>query len=143
MNRWKIIILRLFGSKVNKNAIIYSSARIYNPKKLVMEEGAVLGPDTDCYNVAKVYIGKNSIISQKVFLCTASHDINKKTFDLISKDILIKDNAWVAADSFVGMGITIGENSVVGARASVFKDVPDNTVVGGNPAKIIKTRNQN
>ena len=105
-----------------------------------MDEGAVLGPDTDCYNVSRVYIGKNAIVSQKVYLCTASHDINKKTFDLISKDIIIKKNAWVAADSFIGMGVTIGENAVVGARACVFKDVPDNAIVGGNPAKIIKMR---
>jgi putative colanic acid biosynthesis acetyltransferase WcaF len=140
LNGWKIFLLSLFGSNINRNSIIYSTARIYNPKNLVMDEGAVLGPDTDCYNVSRVYIGKNAIVSQKVYLCTASHDINKKTFDLISKDIIIKKNAWIAADSFIGMGITIGENAVVGARACCFKDVPDNAIVGGNPAKIIKMR---
>ena len=143
MNGWKIFILRQFGSKLNRNSIIYSSARIYNPRNLVMEEGAVLGPDTDCYNVAKVYIGKNAVVSQKVYLCTASNDINKKSFDLITSDIIIKENAWVAADSYIGMGVIVGENAVVGARACVYKDVPDNVVVGGNPSKIIKMRSIN
>ena len=54
INNWKIFILRLFGSKLNRSSIVYSSAKIYNPKNLVMEEGAVLGPETDCYNVSKV-----------------------------------------------------------------------------------------
>lgn len=143
LNSWKISILRLFGSRLNRSSVVYSTAKIYNPRNLVMEEGAILGPDTDCYNVSKVYIGKNAIVSQKVYLCTASHDINKKTFDLISKEIILKKNAWVAADSFIGMGVIIGENAVVGARASVFKDVPDNAIVGGNPSKIIKMRKNN
>lgn len=140
LNGWKISILRFFGARVHNTSIIYSSANIYNPKNLFMDKGAVLGPDTDCYNVADVYIGENAIVSQKVFLCTASHDITIKSFDLIHSPINIKKNAWVAADSFIGMGVTIGENAVVGARASVFKDVPDNVIVGGNPAKIIKNR---
>ena len=54
--------------------------------------------------------------------------------------ITIGDRAWVAADAFVGMGVTIGEGAVVGARAAVFKDVEPWTVVGGNPAKFIKKR---
>jgi putative colanic acid biosynthesis acetyltransferase WcaF len=46
----------------------------------------------------------------------------------------------VAADAFVGPGVTVGERSVVGARASVFKDVPPDVIVGGNPARVMKPR---
>ena len=53
---------------------------------------------------------------------------------------MIENRAWVAADAFVCMGITIGEGAVVGARAAVFKNVEPWTVVGGNPAKVIKKR---
>lgn len=56
------------------------------------------------------------------------------------KDIKINDYAWVAADAFIGPGVTIGEGAVVGARAVVFKDVAPWTVVGGNPAQFIKFR---
>jgi len=52
----------------------------------------------------------------------------------------MEDKSWVAADAFVGMGVTIGEGAVVGARACVFKDVEAWSVVGGNPAKFIKRR---
>lgn len=59
---------------------------------------------------------------------------------MISAPIQIEDQAWVAADSFIGMGVTIGQGAVVGARACVFTDVDSWTIVGGNPAKILKKR---
>jgi len=139
-NSWKVMLLRLFGAQIKKNAIIYSSAKVYNPKKLIMGEGSVLGDDVDCYNVDFIRIGKNVVISQKVYLCTASHNIYDGTFKLITAEIIIDDNAWIAADSFIGMGVRIGRNAVVGARSSVFKNVEENTIVGGNPAKFLKNR---
>ena len=53
---------------------------------------------------------------------------------------MIADRAWVAAEAFIGPGVTVGEGAVVGARAAVFKDVEAWTVVGGNPARFIKKR---
>ncbi len=80
------------------------------------------------------------IVSQKTYICTASHDITHSLHPLITAPIIIEDQAWIAADAFIGMGVTIGQGSVVGARSSVFKDVEAWTVVGGNPAKFIKRR---
>ena len=59
---------------------------------------------------------------------------------MITAPILIEDQAWIAADAFVGMGVTIGQGAVVGARAAVFKNVEPWMIVGGNPAKPIKKR---
>jgi putative colanic acid biosynthesis acetyltransferase WcaF len=87
-----------------------------------------------------IVLEEYSIISQRVYLCTASHDINNSDFHLVTQPITICSRAWVAADAFVGMGVIIGEGAVVGARASVFKNVDSWTVVGGNPAKVIKKR---
>lgn len=137
---WKTLLYRLFGAKISKNVVIYSSAKVYDPRKLIMDEGACLGPDVDCYNVDIVHLKKNSIVSQKTYLCTASHNIESYGFELVTAPIVVEQNAWIAADVFIGMGVTIGENSVVGARSSVFKNVPANVVVGGNPAKEIKKR---
>ena len=137
---WKRFLLRCFGASIHKKAIVYSTAKIYIPRNLEMDEYACLGPDVDCYNVTNIKIGAQSIISQKSYLCTASHDITDPKHSLITAPIVIKDQAWVAANAFIGMGVTVGQGAVVGACAVVFKDVESWTVVGGNPAKFIKKR---
>lgn len=137
---WKRFLLRLFGARIHKTAIIYSSATIYYPANLVMEKNSCLAGDVVCYNVAPIRIGANSIVSQGSFLCTASHDITDPYFRLVTAPIVIEDQVWVGANAFIGMGVTIGQGAVVGATASVFKDVEPWTVVGGNPASFIKNR---
>ena len=137
---WKRFILRCFGARLAKTAVVYSSTRIYAPWNLEMGEHSCLADDVDCYNVDKVKVGANTTISQKSYLCTASHDITKPNLPLITAPITIEDQVWIGADAFIGMGVTVRQGAVVGARASVYKDVEGWTVVGGNPAKFIKER---
>ncbi|NSW46008.1 MAG: putative colanic acid biosynthesis acetyltransferase [Bacteroidales bacterium] len=139
-NKWRIFLLKIFGAKVSWKAVIYSNVRIYMPWKLKMNDYACLAPEVDCYNVDWVIIGANSTISQKSYLCTASHDIYKSNMPLITAPIVIEDQVWVAADVYIGPGITIHQGSVIAARAVVVKDVEPWTIVGGNPAKFIKKR---
>ncbi|WP_455497013.1 putative colanic acid biosynthesis acetyltransferase [Coprobacter sp.] len=137
---WKRFLLRLFGAKLASTAIVYSSAKVYYPANLVMGEYSCLASDVNCYNVALIKIGANTTISQGAFLCTASHDISNPLNPLITAPVIIADQAWVAADAFIGMGVKVGQGAVIGARACVFKDVEPWTIVGGNPAKFIKNR---
>lgn len=137
---WKRWLLRLFGAKMAKTALVYASAKVYYPANLVMDEYACLASDVDCYNVAPIHVGRFATVSQGAFLCTASHDISSPGHELITQPIEIGERAWVAAGAFIGMGVKVGEGAVVGARAAVFKDVEPWTVVGGNPAKFIKKR---
>ncbi len=139
-NSWKLLLLRLFGAKVHPKAVVYSSVKIYMPWNLEMEEFSCLAPGVDCYNVAQIKIGAHTTISQKTYLCAASHDVFRSDNPLITSPIIIKDQAWVGASAYIGMGVTIGQGSVVGATASVYKDVAPWTIVGGNPAKFIKNR---
>lgn len=137
---WKRMLLRLFGAKIHPTANIYSSAKIYYPANLIMAENSCLASDVDCYNVDKIIIGANTTVSQGSYLCTASHDVTNPLNPLITAPIILEDQAWVGARAYIGMGVTIGQGSVVGATASVYKDVEPWTVVGGNPAKLIKKR---
>jgi acetyltransferase-like isoleucine patch superfamily enzyme len=87
-----------------------------------------------------ITIQDDVLIGPSVNLVTESHPLdptNRKT--LLVKPILIKKNAWIGAGATILPGVTIGENSVVAAGAVVSKDVPANTIVGGVPAKIIKS----
>jgi putative colanic acid biosynthesis acetyltransferase WcaF len=108
-----------------------------------MREYSCLGPEVDCYNVNKIIIGAHSTVSQKSYLCTASHDITKSNNPLITAPIIIKDQVWIGASVFLGMGITINTGVVIGETASVYKYVQAWTIVGGNPAVFIKKREIN
>lgn len=140
---WRILVIKLWGAKVSWSSSIYATTKIWAPWNLVMEEYAGIGPNVIIYNQAKVKIGKYSKISQYSYLCTAGHDItilNNSRNGLIIAPIVIEDKVWIGAKSYIGMGVKIGIGSVVGATASVYKDVNPWVVVGGNPAKEIKKR---
>ena len=137
---WKRFILRCFGAKISSTAVIYSSAKIFMPWHLEMHDFACLAPNVDCYNAARVILESYVTISQRAYLCTASHNISSIYHEQVVSPIIIRKRAWVAAEAFVGPGVTIGEGAVVGARAAVFRDVEPWNVVGGNPAKFIKKR---
>jgi putative colanic acid biosynthesis acetyltransferase WcaF len=139
--KWRVFVLRCFGAKVSWHAMVYSSVKIWAPWNLEMGDYSCLGPNVDCYNQGKIFIGSNVIISQKSYLCASSHDFTVVNNPLILRPIIIEDRVWVAADAFIGPGVTIKVGAVIGARSAVFKDVEAWTVVGGNPAKFIKIRN--
>ena len=139
-NSWKIFLLRLFGAKIHKKAVVYSSVSIYMPWNLEMDAYSCLAPEVDCYNVNKIKIGAHSTVSQKTYLCGASHDVTLANNPLIHAPIVIKDQVWIGAAAYVGMGVTVGSGAVVGANACVYSDVEPWTIVGGNPAKFIKER---
>jgi putative colanic acid biosynthesis acetyltransferase WcaF len=105
-----------------------------------MEEGSCLGDHVDCYTVECITLEPHATVSQYSFLCTAGHDYSVPRMPVITAPIRIGRRAWIAADVFIGPGVTIGEGAVVGARASVFRNVEPWTVVGGNPARVIKKR---
>lgn len=141
--RWRNALLRLFGARVHPSAMVYASASVWAPWLLEMEAGSCLGPGVVCYNQDVVHLCEGAIVSQYVFLCTAGHDtsmLNTADRSLITAGIRLERHAWVGAKAFVGMGVCIGEEAIVGATASVFKDVPPRAIVGGNPARILRMR---
>ncbi|QHL85930.1 sugar O-acetyltransferase [Nibribacter ruber] len=87
-----------------------------------------------------ITIEDHVMLGPKVNLITENHPTNPTDRRaLLCQPILIKRNAWIGAAATILPGVTIGENSIVAAGAVVSKDVPDNTIVGGVPAKVIKT----
>ncbi|MEE8482886.1 MAG: hypothetical protein V3S12_05985 [Acidiferrobacterales bacterium] len=105
-----------------------------------MHENACVGDDVDVYCVTTITIGANTTISQYSYLCGATHDYEDVQHPLIPKPITIENRCWIAADVFVGPGVTIGQGTVVGARSSVFHDLPPGVIAVGTPAKPIRDR---
>ncbi|ULL16638.1 acetyltransferase [Paenibacillus sp. H1-7] len=97
----------------------------------------------DCVilDVCEVRIGENCFIAPGVHIYTATHPLNP--FERVSgaefgKPVTIGNNVWIGGRAVINPGITIGDNVVIASGAVVIKDVPNNVVVGGNPAKVIK-----
>jgi putative colanic acid biosynthesis acetyltransferase WcaF len=120
-HKWRNCVLRIFGAKIGAGSIIHASVKIWAPWNLEVGQRTAIGPLVDCYNPPKIQVGNKVAISQKSYLCTASHDYRAVEMDLITRLIVIKDNVWIASNAFVGMGVTIEEGAVVGARAAVLK----------------------
>lgn len=137
---WRRLLLRAFGAKIGPGVHVYPSAKVWAPWNLSMAEGASLAPGVDCYNVGLVELGAWAVVSQRAFLCTASHDIRSASFELIHAPIKVGANAWVAAEALVGPGVRVGEGAVVAARAVVMRSVAPWQVVAGNPARRIGKR---
>lgn len=137
---WRNWLLRMFGTKTWYQAHYFPSVRIWAPWNLSTGRSVAIDEDVDLYNVAPIQMGHMVSISRRAFLCTASHDISDIGRSLKTASIKIGNGVWIGAEAYVGPGVTIGDGAVIAARAVVVKDVPAWTVVGGNPAKVIKER---
>jgi putative colanic acid biosynthesis acetyltransferase WcaF len=140
MYAWRRWVLRLFGARIGAQASIQRSARIEFPWNLEMGRHSTIGEGAWVYNLAKVRIDDYATLSQRVFLCTGSHDYTRPEFDMVRQPIWIQRGAWVAADVFVGPGVTIGADAVIGVRSVVLKDMPGGMVCVGHPCVPLKPR---
>ena len=139
-HRWRAFVLRLFGARIGRGTRVYASVRIWLPANLDMGEQSVLGPRVRCYNQGKITIGDRATISQDASLCASSHDLSDPDFQLLLRPITIGNDAWIAAESFVGPSVVVGEGAVLGARGVAVRDLSPWSVYGGNPAVLIKPR---
>jgi len=137
---WRRFLLRLFGAKIGKGVIIRPTVKITYPWKVKIGNFSWIGDDVTLYSLGDIEIGMNTVISQKSYLCTGSHDYSKKNFPIFSNKISIKDGCWLATDVYIAPGVTIGNGAVIGARSSVFNNLEGNKVYVGSPAKYIKNR---
>lgn len=141
-HRWRAWLLRLFGADipVPGEVRIFPSVRVIFPWKLRLAPRTLVGPEVLLYNLAPITLEYGANLAQRVHLCAGSHDYLQWAMPLAARPIHIGENAWIAAEVFIGPGVTIGKLAVIGARSVVVKDQPANMVCGGNPCRPLKPR---
>lgn len=140
LHAWRMLVLRLFGARAGRGCRIYGSSKVWDPANLVLGDNVLIGPGAILYNQGRITIGSDSVISQRAHLCASSHRISDRYFQLVLKPIDIAENCWIAAEAFVGPGVSMAEGAVLGARGVLFDHAEAFTVYRGNPAAAIAQR---
>ena len=140
LNAWRLLWLGLFGAKIHGVPFVHQRARIQIPWNLTLHDRSCLGDRANLYSLGEIEIGARAIIAQEAYLCTGTHDLVNSNLALQVAKITVGEDAFVGARAFILPGVTVGPRAIVGACAVVTKDVAEGTVVGGNPAKYLRTR---
>ncbi|MEM6612438.1 MAG: hormogonium polysaccharide biosynthesis acetyltransferase HpsU [Cyanobacteria bacterium P01_C01_bin.72] len=135
-NSFRCCLLRLFGAEIGMGVVIRPSARFTFPWKVQIGDYSWIGDNVVLYSLNQITIGCHSVISQKSYLCTGSHNFEVPSFTLVTAPINIGNGVWIATDCFVAAGVNIGANSVIGARSSVLKSIPAQQVAWGSPCRV-------
>ena len=137
---WRVFLLRLFGAKIGKGCYVAPKSRVYLPWKLEMGNYSSIDDFAYLGTTGKIIIGDFVSIGMYAHIVPGGHDIRSRGFESNATFVKIENGVFLGADSFIGRGVTIGQFSVLGSRAAAYKDIPENSVAVGMPAKVIGER---
>ena len=130
----------LFGGKAPEGLGLFTPVQIDFPKQMRFGEHVFINHSFTAMSVGGIYLGDRVQIGPHVTIVTDNHDFSNRSV-LICKPVKIGNGVWIGANVTILPGVTVGENAVIAAGAVVMKDVPANSIVGGNPAKVIRMLN--
>ena len=140
LHGWRRALLRAFGARIGKGCRIDPACSIWAPWNLTLGDYCALAAGVYCYNVAPITLKRKVTVSQRSFLCTASHDILSLLRPLTLAPIMVESHVWIAAEAMIHPGVRIGEGAVIGARACVMRDVKPWIIAAGLPAREVGIR---
>ncbi len=133
------LLSRITDSEIDESVAVFTPLYINYGKHTKIGKNVFINFDSTFLDLGGITIEDNVLIAPKVSLLSEGHPVSPgNRQSLTVGHILIKKNAWIGANATILPGVTIGENAIIAAGAVVSKDVPDNAIVGGIPAKIIK-----
>lgn len=138
-----IYLFRILGYDVDRSARIYSSVQIFGNIQVQIGAKTFIGHESIITGgLAKIEIGSECDISDRVSIFCGTHEIDRKGTRVagkgLGKDIKIGDGVWIGYGALILPGVTIGNRAIIAAGSVVHKNVEEETIVGGNPIKIIR-----
>ncbi len=138
-NEIRALIGEIIGKSVDNSTTIFTPFNTNFGKHITIGKNVFINHGCTFLDLGGITVEDDVLIATNVQLISETHSINTaERKALILDSIRIKKNAWIGAGAIILPGVTVGENSVVAAGAIVNKDIPDNTVVAGIPAKFVK-----
>jgi len=137
----RTVFSELIGQKVDENFLLIPPFYTTGGDEIRVGRNVFVNQNCTFYDLGGLDIADDVIIGPNVNIITSGHPLepSQRRAVTIGNPIVIERNVWVAAGATVVGGVTIGENSVVAAGSVVTKDVPSNALVGGNPARVIRS----
>ncbi|MFJ3044732.1 sugar O-acetyltransferase [Herbaspirillum chlorophenolicum] len=131
----------LIGKKVDDGFVLIPPFYTTSGSDLAIGRNVFINQNCTIYDLGGVDIGDDVLIGPNVSIITSGHPLepSQRHAAVVAKPIRIERNVWIGAGATIIGGVTVGENSVIGAAAVVTRDVPPNTLVGGNPARVIRS----
>lgn len=135
----RVLLSQITGTEIDESVAVFTPLYLNYGKNIKIGKNVFINFDCVFLDLGRITIEDNVLIAPKVSLLSEGHPLEPENrHALVPKPIHIKKNAWIGAGATILQGVTIGENAVVASGAVVSKDVPDNMIAGGIPAKIIK-----
>lgn len=131
---------RLFGIKIGRGSTIHMWASFFQPNNITIGEDTIVGDHVFLDGRAKLSIGDHTDIASYVMIYNSEHDLSKEDFSATVEPVEIEDYVFIGPRVIILPGVKVGRGAVVAAGAVVTKDVPEFSIVGGVPAKVIGER---
>jgi acetyltransferase-like isoleucine patch superfamily enzyme len=131
----------LIGKKVDESFLLIPPFYTAGGNEIRVGHNVFVNQNCTFYDLGGLDIADDVMIGPNVSIITAGHPLDpaQRRSATIGRPIVIEKNVWIAAGAIIIGGVTVGENSVIAAGSVVTKDVPPNTLVGGNPARVIRS----
>ncbi|MBC8266077.1 MAG: colanic acid biosynthesis acetyltransferase WcaF [Flavobacteriales bacterium] len=139
-NGIKVILLRMFGTKIGKGVVIKPGVNIKCPWRLEIGDNVWIGEDVWIDNVDKVVIGNNVCISQGALLLCANHNYKKPNFDLLLGKIILKEGVWIGAKAIVTQNVTCYSHAILSVGSVASSNLQEYSIYKGIPAIKIRER---
>lgn len=134
------VILRMFGAKIGKGVVFRPRLNVHFPWKLEIGDHCWIGDGCQILSLERIVLETQVALGHEVYLAAGNHDIRSATMESKNRPITIRSGSWIASRAFIGPGVEIGEDVVVGAGAVIVRDVEPGVIIAGNPAKVVRER---
>ncbi len=139
-NKVRKLFFKLTQEKTDNTFTLFPPFTTDYGQNIKIGKGVFINAGCTFQDQGGIFIGNNVLIGPQVVIATLNHDFNPNSRKSMNPlPVVIENNVWIDANVTICPGVTIGENSIIGAGAVVTKDISKNSVAVGVPAKIIKS----